>query len=536
MLKSGRRSYEESIFLRNLNVDPNLKSDYSKICKKVSKEFNKNLENDEYEFESKSKNVDELTDLIKERNLDSALAYGKTVIIWVIFLAFSVISFILWMFYCCFCTCCQNCCCCCSANKKGNCCDIFSLIATIISYSLVIILAIASLTISKKFMQGFNGSFCGLYKFYEITLDGEREEKPMPRWNGIDNVANLLKEVERNAINPIQKASSILVYDAQLVELHPNGRYDKCEVTFNKNDINQQYLYEYCNAINKQYKAYTGLRGYVEGVQGYEVLDSNAFVDNINNLKEKVLEGKVKDIVKMLGKIAPIINNYGQKIFLAFSVILIVVAAVQLLMILLTRFLSVKICFFKFLFHLIWNLVCLFTIFLFIIGAIFGLLGSIGSDVLGVVSFLFSHENLYADSPVLIPKPEDNQGEGSVNYIHVIDECINGHGNLSDIFDLSKKYDYEELNGLIKMKEQFDIYLQEDPNSIYNVSAIPDIPGTVEDIQRMQSYQELMSKAFTLSATGFNNLMDLFQDEQGNVIDDLVSVYNCRKIIYFIFI
>ena len=59
-------------------------------------------------------------------------------------------------------------------------------------------------------------------------------------------------------------------------------------------------------------------------------------------------------------------------------------------------------CIFKLFTHIIWNILALLTYVTFIMGFIFSLVGTLGNDVMSVISFVLSPENLAEDGEGVI--------------------------------------------------------------------------------------------------------------------------------------
>lgn len=67
------------------------------------------------------------------------------------------------------------------------------------------------------------------------------------------------------------------------------------------------------------------------------------------------------------------------------------------------------------------------SIFFFILGGLIGSIGIVSNDIISVMQFIFSEDNLNSDSPVLI-----GGGGGALDYITV---CINGNGEMENVIN-----------------------------------------------------------------------------------------------------
>ena len=45
-------------------------------------------------------------------------------------------------------------------------------------------------------MQGINGTSCAIFKVYNTVINGEGNEKPLPKWDGIIGIKNALSETK----------------------------------------------------------------------------------------------------------------------------------------------------------------------------------------------------------------------------------------------------------------------------------------------------------------------------------------------------
>ena len=104
----------------------------------------------------------------------------------------------------------------------------------------------------------------------------------------------------------------------------------------------------------------------------------------------------------------------------------------------------------------------------FIIGAILGLVGTIGGDIMSLVSYIMSEENFNSNTPLLLNKLGDSQ-----RYIR---RCIHGDGKIAEELGLDNSMDsFENINS---------VELQ-----------INDAISEFEEIQdQCQIYQELFEK------------------------------------------
>ena len=163
--------------------------------------------------------------------------------------------------------------------------------------------------------------------------------------------------------------------------------------------------------------------------------------DKINDLKKSF--DKVKDkISKVLINYSDSIDEYGsigyKAVFSVFMVIDVLIAA----------FISFRMfckfptslngclnCLLKSAIHILWNILALMTFFTLILGSILSIVGTLGNDLISVVSFLVSDENLLKSNNDVILLGD------AAEYLV---KCINGDGDLKNELNLN----YESLKNL----------------------------------------------------------------------------------------
>jgi hypothetical protein len=91
----------------------------------------------------------------------------------------------------------------------------------------------------------------------------------------------------------------------------------------------------------------------------------------------------------------------------------------------------------KLLLNIFWNILAVLTIFILFFGCIFILFGTVGKDLISVVSFLVSDKNLNQEEPIFFGQVK--------NYLS---KCINGNGDISyDIFG-----DIDSMDNIDKLR------------------------------------------------------------------------------------
>ena len=411
---------------------------------------------------------------------DNIMNYAMHLIPVLIFLVITIFFLPGWLI-CCICSCCNCCCCCCCKKPK---CKLPFYIVTCVIYALGIAISIYGLSVSNSVFVGLADTECSILKFVGEVLDGEtRQEKP--RWGGISKIKDIFsqtknninslteskkEELERNKDNSKNakndfedglKDYSLHIYDDDPYDTSATGQnykktfpghdgdyYLDIAVNFGKfskdsdgvvhttsNSFVDNWYTEYkIISQNSETQMESAYKNFDELIQqkgtATEALDDgissiNDIQSSFDSIKDSISEGIIdySEIIEYYGKL-------GFKVI--FSVLMVIDAAIA-------AFISLRIftqflvcnnpclkCFLKSVIHILWNILALITFFALLFGFIFTLLGTIGKDLISVVSVLFSDDNL-------------NKGEnapligGASVYLKT---CINGDGKLEKALDL----------------------------------------------------------------------------------------------------
>ena len=174
--------------------------------------------------------------------------------------------------------------------------------------------------------------------------------------------------------------------------------------------------------------------------------------NSINDIKQPVDD--VKDMVA--GKIvdySDMIDEKGKLGFkLVYSVLTIVVAVNAALVVvyfvfgttLCSKFRILR-CLNKVFIHIFWNILALLMIITFIIGAVLTLVGTLGNDLVSVVSHFIGEDNLNATEPALIGS--------AAKYLK---PCLIGDGDLSDVLDFNSNSATSSITELQNLTAKID--------------------------------------------------------------------------------
>ena len=543
------QKFIENLYLRRLDFN----SDTNEVCKKGSKDLQEYYANGDTEKigikEGKIKNekkedyIDALINLVAGEGDSSSniKTYAMHLIPVLVFFVIAILSLPGWL-VCCICSCCKCCCCCCC---KKSCCKLPFYIVAITLYAAVLGICAYGLSQSNSIFVGFADTECTILKLINEFIEGETKETT-PKWPGMTGIKSLFTDTEEE----IDKLSSSTLNDLNTQKVNLNGKKsafvtdlatqtDKIYThTFNFNDLsagNGNYKLDIANLFGKitnsnpieytqntladwWYNEYietaNKAEGYMEQVSyNYGQLESN---------KESAKQS-LKDIVKSIEDIETTLNNvkdqisgaifdygnmieeYGKLGFkVVFSVLMVIDIAIAAFMTLLVFFnLSCSKCcccfrcLFKSLIHILWNILALLAFLTLLLGSFFSLIGTAGKDLVSVVSYLVSDDNLNKENPILL------DGEAK----QYLQECINNEGNIKKII--------EENGNQLSGTENID-------QLKLAIKQIDDAKAEADDLLRKEY-------AYNKYAEQYNKVVNYQTDDINLIKDDGSSSFNFRQ-------
>ena len=365
-----------------------------------------------------------------------------------------VLSLVGWLICCC-CTCYKCKCCVCKKPK----CKTPSTVLAIIFYAIVALISFYALTEQSKIFSGLADTECSVLKFTDEVLYGENIKYP-PYWAGIDKIDGLLNEIKEKTME--LKSQEILtqlngvkadaigtdgsggqkgIFEGNLrnaKNIYTSGNYiiDGYQL-----DIARQFGDEsnpnsvYSLWMNEYDSIYTNSKQEMEDASEYfRNIFNNLLYDKFDTGKEKIQQLK-KDFLSLKKLIADEIidkaddvDKKGKLVYTLFFIFLMLLcAAIVVFMLLLCccsgelcTNLSCCQCFCKFFLHFFWNLMAFIMFILFMGGSMFTISGTTGGDLVKVVSYLVSEDNLGPDKDTIIL--------GKVK--QYLNQCFNHDGNI----------------------------------------------------------------------------------------------------------
>ena len=424
----------------------------------------------------------------------------------IIILGIGILSLFGWLTWIiCVCNKCK--CCLCKSSKFKT----PSIVLAVIFYLIVVLISIYSLAEKNKVFSGLANLECSVIKFTEEVINGEKSPYP-PLWAGIDNIRTTLGKITekidalkpgtitglqnirddadtkkgifenslKNAGNKIK--SQYINNDYQLDIAKQFGTYD---------DTNNKGLPEdsVCNYWINEYKSlYT--RSYTEMTNTIDdsfstILSDNDIIqsiteanNNLENIKNefKILQDLTSDYII---KKADDVDKIGRVVYdLFFSILVIFCGTVAVFMLFLCccsgkicTNLSFFQCIFKYFLHVFWNIMALIMFILFMGGSMFTISGALGNDLVGVISFLISEDNLGQDKDTIILE----------NVKKYLNKCFNGNGNILDELQFNTKMEnFEKLKKSFLAIEEIKNYFNDKLNKFVYTEYLEELTTRAE--------------------------------------------------------
>jgi hypothetical protein len=392
--------------------------------------------------------------------LQYLITYGKHILPLVVILGIAILSFPGWIV--CFGLCCCDCCCCCCCVKPV--CKVPSFIFSYIFYGIVALVCFYGLGKSNSLFVGIADTKCSILKFIDQVVDGESKENP-PYWAGIDKINEILDRLSKKVEE--MKAETMNTLNSQKTEMDRKKDFE-LNLATESNLIHGDYLKNYDSKNYQLDLAYEFGKCDVDDpgaspensicflwIKEYETTANNAetcfqdtvtsFTKILNDNSESVSQDledskeSIKEIKEGFDKIKILIadniikygddfDKYGKLTFKLFYSILILMDAGIAAFMLLLCFCSGRLCnccccarcFCKFFIHILWNVMAICMIFLFLVGSLFTISGVVGEDMMSVVAYLVSEDNLGENSDTIL------FGEVK-NYLN---KCYNDNGDI----------------------------------------------------------------------------------------------------------
>ena len=469
--------------------------------------------------------------------------YAMRLLAMLVFIVFGIFSIFGWIF-CCICCCCDCCCCCCC---KKTTCKIPCFIFTYIFYALVVSICVYGLTQANKIFVGLADTECSLLKFFEQVIYGETKQS-LPRWAGIESIKSLLTDIN-NTVTDLSEDSYQQLNDSvanisntkQSFEqkmkdagdnFYNNGFKSTYTTTVNGlgDDLDGDYVYKevyyfgrydgndftpstsYLYAWNQEFSFIAN------DAYGYLTDARDDFTDilgdSLGDVQDALSDGKdalddlvdpFNDVSDSIGKIlleySEYIDKYGKMgVKIVFGGLMVINVALAVLMLLICMCSGQSCtsccccrCIFKTCVHVFWNILALLMILTFIIGSLIALVGRLGGDAMGLVSYIMSIDNFNGTNPLLVDKLDKAK-----DYVYT---CMHGNGDIAAQLGLG--------------------------NSLNSFSGINDVENNITTIRN--TFNNLTQQSVTYSA--LSNLLKEQNDNNEDII--MVNKDDQNKIISY---
>ena len=439
---------------------------------------------------------------------DDIISYLMHLLPILIFLVLGILSLPAWPI-CCFCTCC-NCCCCCCCKKPG--CKIPCFIFTYIFYGLSVAICIYGLTQTNKIFVGIADTECSILKFFDQVLEGETKNSTprWPGIEGIDDIiSNINGEIDKlktGTLEDLRKEIDLIegnktdfkrkMESSGNIFFDSDGNYinsyskEYTSMSLPSRTINGIYVLDLIKFFGKRdttsdEEKYTPKNSLLDlWHMEYKVVSENAdsslhdandtftsVADNsTGDITEKLSEGtntlnEIKgtfndiksEIENLLVDSSDLIEDYGKLgvklVFGVLALMNVALAGLMLFICLCSGKMCTKCgcccrCIFKLFTHLLWNILAVLTFVTFMVGFIFSLVGTIGNDVMSVISYVLSEDNLKEGGEnVLVNK----LGEPK----KYLNECINGNGKILELLGIDPSQQ-GSMDNITEIEEKID--------------------------------------------------------------------------------
>ena len=468
--------------------------------------------------------------------------YAYHILPLLIILGIGILSLLGWL-VCCICVCKKCSCCVCKVPK----CKTPATVLSIISYVIVAVISFYALVEQNKVFSGLADIECSVLRFTDDVLEGETNKFP-PYWAGIDKISSILSQFKTKTqalISDNTYISSLTnlkytsdgnkgtfetqlgsgsqtisgycktIIDGNNYQLDLANQFGDCTETPENDDaVCKLWMEEYTNIYTKAddyMNQLTVAPGYFSALADGTAV--TYFENGIKKMEEIKTEfNSLKQLISdQIIEKADDIDKKGKLVYtLFFTFLMIFCAAIIVFMFLLCLCsgelctnLTCCQCFCKFFLHFFWNLFALIMFVLFMGGCLFTISGTLGDDLVNVISYLTSKDNLEGDDTIIL---------GNVK--QYLNQCFNYDGNIltqlglysneMDNFEQLKKAQIE----LEELKTQFNDKLYKFVYSEYSYELEQRINYNSKDLELVALDDEVQNIKFFDLLTSFNDYAD----------------------------
>jgi hypothetical protein len=412
---------------------------------------------------------------IKNYVIDYVKESPKYIMGIVIFVLFSI----LWVPYC-LCICCKCCLCCPDCCLK--CPNVF-IFCGIALCALILINCFIGYSENNSLVNGIYGIGCSVLKIEQHLIKGDEYTKEPPYWMGINGIISKLSETGKNISSlgiktkdlrdQLNTVNELLNTFSENVANEYNVRKDSVlkNPIPGKDDFNPTYFGLYGPADKKnttlylvsqeisKYHDYTfqGIDTVISVIEN-ATSQTTTITEKIEEISKEI-DTKVNDIdtrianeIMKYDDYLDTVDSYSRNYMnLLFSIdlIIVLVIGVSLILLLLCKCGKCTLC-------VSWVFLYLLMLFSFLLGAIFGIVGSFIQEISGCA--VETMRDLKS-----IDKIDDNAK-------NIVDICLNGNGSLAKASLISLDYNTEIIDNIynleVKINEGISLIEEYNPTSI----------------------------------------------------------------------
>ena len=474
---------------------------------------------------------------IENIGIDQVKEYFSNSTKYIILLIAFIIFTILWTPYC-FCVCCKCCLCCPDCCLK--CPKIFTF-SGIVLCALVLVNCFIGYSENGSIVNGVYGLGCSFLKIEQHLIKGDEFTKDKPYWIGINPIISKLKETSYNISTLGTKTQNIQKQLNSINELFAifsknlTNEYTERSTSTLKNpipdeaDFLPEKYYELYGPPTKEKTALYLINEEISKYHDYTFNGINAVISVINEATDKatsistkineITDSVDKSVKKVDTKIGEEIRKYDDlldeidstsrsymNILFTVNLILIIVIGVSLILILFCNCGKTLLC-------LSWVVLYALMLFSFLLGAIFGLIGSFVQDA--------------SACAIETMKDIKNIDKLSKDVKEIGDICLNGNGSLANSSLIPLDYDTEIVDNIynleVKIDEGITLIEDYDPVSIKENEKQYD---TIKERPKLLLTQLQMALAYmqtytdlSVSNTHISSSTPIYDEWEMNILD-----------------
>ena len=386
--------------LRNL-LDANKKNYVcDKAGSRLTDKYKTDFDEDNVDKKSLSKSQQAIIDFARDSSYSNIKPFVKKCAIFIVFIVLDIILLGLWISYCC-CCCCK--CCLFGEAKPSKVCSCIFFVVALFCYLLIIIFSIIVLALVSSFFKRINGLGCSSFHFLDHVRYGLAPDysNRVNEWDGLEGV-----------IGKIENTKKIKNDKAIFNKISADSKNIKgtCNLDY---DMLKQNASEIERLLDDSFEQLSAGLGDLESLKG-------DFDDAENDFGD--------DLYKAMHDHT---NKYAIKLYKAIFSLTLIFGILGLGILILFIFFN-NTCL-KVVYAIIWNISLLLMIFVILEASSLGIIGYIFEDGVQVGNYILSRDNFESNDPLVFSADDDD-------YISdLVDICVNGDGNFTNIIEGGKK-------------------------------------------------------------------------------------------------